>query len=81
MYRKFPCGAGVKGPALPSRAGPSYSAGSVPGPGTSICCRCGQKKKKKRKTMYITNWKQNVFKSLEGEVVVTFENLSNSTEY
>ena len=39
----------VKDPTLPlQRLGPLCGAGSIPGPGTSACCRLGQKKKKKK---------------------------------
>ena len=40
----------VKDPTLPlQRLGPLCGAGSIPGPGTSACCRLGQKKKKKNR--------------------------------
>ena len=31
----------------------SYGSGSIPGLGTSTCCRCGQKKKKKRNQAWV----------------------------
>ena len=45
----------VKDPTLPlQRLGPLCGAGSIPGPGTSACCRLGRKKKKIAMSYHLT---------------------------